>query len=439
MDNDRGPFLSNPFVARAARWGLLAWSLIGVLVLLYLSYRYVLYPVRIIFAPLVLALIVIYLFNPLVTMLQNRGLPRVWGTLIVYLVVLGLVGVGLAYLVSAVSHQVTEFVKGVPELLARAQRGLTDAFNRVGIHVDTNALVQSLQGNGAGASFVRRITSFTSGVFHAALVLVLGPLIAFYLLVDLPKIRRGAERLIPASRREEVVGLGHTVGDTVGAFFRGQLLVALAVGLVSMLGYFIIGLPFFALLGAVTGLFALVPLIGILLAAVPVLFVALTASGGAGHALSLRGGWPLALGAAVVLVVAQQLDTRVLSPRLQRRPARLNPVTVLLSLLIGGTLLGLWGMLLAVPTVAALKVILLYVWDTRSAWPPRGAVPDQQAKTAEAVLEPGEGAEPAAPVPSGADAVSTEAHTIKPAKRHLGERGERVEPRPRIPARGSGP
>ena len=71
-----------------------------------------------------------------------------------------------------------------------------------------------------------------------------------------------------------------------------------------------------------------------------------------------------------MLVLVQQLESRVLEPRLLSQAVRLHPVSVLLSLLVGGSLLGLWGMLLAVPTVAAIRVVVLYVWDTRSSWPP---------------------------------------------------------------------
>src|SRR6266540_4540254 len=119
MTSDRAPFLSNPFVARAARWGLLAWTLIGVLILAWVIYRYVLFPIRVIFPPLVIALVFIYLLNPLVSALEKRGVRRVWGTLLCYVVFLTAVGVGLAYLIPAVSDQVTAFVRGVPELLAR--------------------------------------------------------------------------------------------------------------------------------------------------------------------------------------------------------------------------------------------------------------------------------------------------------------------------------
>jgi predicted PurR-regulated permease PerM len=372
MEPERGPFLSNPFVARAARWGLLVWAVIGVLILVALVFRYVLFPIRIVFPPIVVALIVVYLLNPLVNLLQQRGIHRVWGTLLVYVVILSIVGVAIAYLTAVIGHQVTQFVRGVPALLVKAQSGLSSFLDRLGVHVDTKAFLAAFEPNkGSAFNFLGRLTSFTSGVVHVAFVLILGPLIAFYLLVDLPKIRRGAESLIPAARREEVTDVAERVGTTLGGFFRGQLVVALMIGLVSMLGYWLVGLPYFALLGALTGLFALVPLVGTLIAAVPVLFVALTAGRGNGRVLDITGGWKLALACAIVLVLVQELDTRILSPRLKTGAMRLHPVTVMLSLLVGGSLLGLWGMLLAVPIVAAAKVVLLHLWDTRSQWPPR--------------------------------------------------------------------
>jgi predicted PurR-regulated permease PerM len=370
-DGDREPFLSTPFVARAARWGLLAWSIIGVLILVGVFYRFVLYPVRIIFPPIVVGLVVIYLLNPLVGMMERRGVGRLWGTLAVYVVVLSAVGLAVASLTAVIGHQVGEFVRSVPDLLSRAQRGLSDFVDRLGIHVDTTGLVEAFQQNGSAYNFLVRITRLSSsGVVHVATTFALGPLIAFYLLVDLPKIRRGAESLMPAPRRGEILDLAGRVGETVGGFFRGQLLVAFMLGLASMLGFYVLGVPYFALLGALTGLFALVPLIGVLIAAVPVLFVAFTASGHGGQVLGIPGGWKLALACAVLLILVQQLDTRLLGPRFSRRASRLHPVTTLLSLLVGGTLLGLSGMLLAVPVVAAAKVVALHVWDTRSQWPP---------------------------------------------------------------------
>jgi predicted PurR-regulated permease PerM len=368
---DRGPFLSSPFVARAARWGLLAWSVIGVVLLVVGAFWYVLRPIRVIFPPIVVALIVVYLLAPPVAALERRGVKRVWGTLLVYVLFFAGLTLGLIFLIPVLSHQVAGFSKGIPGLLARSQRGIEHLASRLGIKVDVAGLIQAFQpGKGSASIFLSRLTSFTSGVVRAAVVLLLGPLIAFYLLVDLPKIRRGAVALLPTRRRAETVAMGERVAETLGGFFRGQLVVAVLVGLFSMFGFWLIGLPYFAVLGVLTALLALVPLIGTTIAAIPVLFVAMTTSGRTGGLFHLRGGWPLAVACVIVLVLAQELDTRILGPRLQERSARMHPVTVLLSLLVGGTLLGVWGMLLAVPIVAAAKVMLLHVWDTRAQWPP---------------------------------------------------------------------
>jgi predicted PurR-regulated permease PerM len=134
------------------------------------------------------------------------------------------------------------------------------------------------------------------------------------------------------------------------------------------------------MLGGLTAILALVPLLGIVIAAIPVVFVAAATSGPTGGLLHVPGGWKLAVVCVVLLAMAQQLDLRLLSPRLMSRAVRLHPVTVLLSLLVGGTLQGLWGMLLAVPVAAALKVVLLHLWDTRSQWPPRMAIAPEDGR-----------------------------------------------------------
>jgi predicted PurR-regulated permease PerM len=160
--------------------------------------------------------------------------------------------------------------------------------------------------------------------------------------------------------------------------------VALFVGLASMLGLFLVGLPYWALVGAVAGLFNLIPLIGPFIGAAPALFIAFTTDS-SGGILALDPGWTLALGASLALLTVQQIDNHIVSPNIVARTVKLHPVTVMLGLLIGGTLLGLWGMLLAVPVVAAAKIVILHVWDTRLQWPPPATVGGEQ---------PGPGPEP---------------------------------------------
>jgi hypothetical protein len=138
------------------------------------------------------------------------------------------------------------------------------------------------------------------------------------------------------------------------------------------LALWIVGLPFWAVVGLVTGLFNLVPLIGPFIGGAVAILVALTTDQ-SGGLLALEPGWPLALGSAAALLVVQQIDNHIISPNMIGRTVRLHPVTVMLGLLVGGTLLGLWGMLLAIPVIATVKILILHAWDTRMTWPPRSS------------------------------------------------------------------
>jgi predicted PurR-regulated permease PerM len=374
--------LSSPVVARAVRWGLVAWSAIGVAILGYLVFRYVLHPIRIIFPPLVVALIIVYLLNPLVSRLERRGLARLWGTLLVYLVFLTAVGFALAALIPLVSRQVGTFVDSAPELLDQAKVWIAETGQRLGFDVSPNELF-STQGREAAFDFLGRLTSFTAGVLHVGLIVVLGPIIAFYLTVDLPKIRRAGQAMIPGRRREEVKAVAARLSAAVGGFVRGQLLVALFVGLASMLVLYVVGLPYWAVVGLLTGLFNLIPLIGPFIgAALAVLIAFAVDRPAAGFLLHPDPGLPLALASVIGLLIVQQVDNHIMSPNIVARTVKLHPVTVMLSLLAGGTLLGLWGMLLAVPVVASAKILMLHAWDTRSSWPP-----DAPLTVAEAEVE----------------------------------------------------
>ncbi|MEX2459436.1 MAG: AI-2E family transporter [Actinomycetota bacterium] len=374
MEENRGRVLSSPFVTRAARWGLVAWSAIGVAILGGMVLRYVVYPIRVVFPPLVVALIIVYLLNPLVRRMEPR-LGRLGACLITYLIFIGLVVVALRYAIPAIANQVGSFAQSVPDLLERAQASVQDFATRFNLNIDSADFFSSLTPDAEGGRFISRIFSFTAGVLHVAVIFVLGPILAFYFLVDLPKIQRGVRALIPARRRAEVESVLDKMGRALGGFFRGQLLVALFVGLASMLGLWIVGLPYYAVIGLICGLFNLIPLVGPFIAAIPALFIAFTTDT-SGGLLSLEPGAALAFWSSVVLLSVQQIDNHIISPNIVARTVKLHPITVMLGLLLGGTLLGLWGMLLAVPVIAAIKILLLHYWDTRMQWPPPGTEPE---------------------------------------------------------------
>lgn len=351
----------------------MAWSAIGVLVLSFIIFRYVLYPIRIIFPPLVVALVLVYLLNPIVLRLQRRGMSRLLAALLTYFAFALVIGVGLRYLIPVLADQVREFAGSVPDLIDRAKLSSRRLAVELGLNLDTGVTLDS-ENQRQVLNFLGRLLSFTRGLFHVALILVLGPILAFYLLVDLPKIRRGLEAFVPARRRPEVEAVMRDLGRALGGFFRGQLLVALFVGLASSLALYIVGLPYWAVVGMIAGLFNLIPWVGPFIGAIPALFIAFTTHTAGEGLLRLRPGWPMALGAGIALITVQQMDNHIISPNVVARTVKLHPVTVMLGLLAGGTLLGLWGMLLAVPTIAAVKILALHAWDTRATWPPAVAV-----------------------------------------------------------------
>lgn len=332
------------------------------------------YPIRIIFPPLVVALVLVYVLNPLVSILEERGMPRLLASLLTYLVFVTLIVVGLRYLIPVLGDQVREFAGSIPDLIDRAQSSVRRLAERLGLNVGTGLFLDP-ENQRQVVNFLGRLVSFTRGLFHVALILILGPILAFYLLVDLPKIRRGLQGFIPARRRPEVESVLRDLGRALGGFFRGQLLVALFVGIASSLGLYIVGLPYWAVIGMIAGLFNLIPLIGPFIGAIPALFIAFTTTTAGEGLLRLEPGWPMAIGAIIALLTVQQIDNHIISPNIVARTVRLHPVTVMLGLLAGGTILGVWGMLLAVPSIAGMKILMLHAWDTRMTWPPPATVP----------------------------------------------------------------
>jgi predicted PurR-regulated permease PerM len=379
LERPKDPIISSPLVARAARLGIVAWSTVGIAVLVYLFGRYVLYPVRIIFPPLILALIIVYLLNPVVSLLERRGLRRGLATFLTYLTILSAVGVGLAFLIPVVSHQAVEFGKSLPAFLSKAQQDLVTFARKLGLTVQGHDLFASFGPKGQFSNFVGRITSIGVGVLHVVLTVVLGIVIGFYLLMDLPKIAQGIKGAVPLGRRAEVEKIGRRLSVAIGGYFRGQLLVAAFVAVASMLGLYLVGLPYWAPVGLIAGLFNLVPLIGPFIGAIPALFIAFTTSHPGGGPIHLDPGWPLAVGASAVLLIVQQIDNHIVSPNVVARTVKIHPLTVMISLLGAGTLLGLWGMLLVIPVVASAKILLVHYWDTRMVWPPHE--PDAPAVT----------------------------------------------------------
>lgn len=389
---------------RLRRVGVGAWSIIGVLILIAVSIQLML-KVQVIFPPLVLALLIIYLLNPIVSRLEARRVPRGLGAVLAYVVVFGIVTLLVFAITPLVSGQVSNFADEWPQFRGEVVTKIHDTAetieDRFGVRINTTQAecllgadeidspdspstaecdeetrdFRELLSRQAG-----RITELGGTILDLLLIFILAPLIAIYLLIDLPQLQRDVLNLVPEPQRAEFADLGSKMGRAIGGFFRGQLFVALIVFILASIGFRLIGLPFWLVIGAIAGITNLIPLVGPFI------------GGSLGFLVgTVSDGFGLGLKAVIVALVVQQFDNHVVSPNVMKRTVQLHPVTVMLALLAGGTLGGFWGILLAVPGVAVMKILMGHLWSTRVL----GVEPTPYAAAATA------GAAPPSVVPDG--------------------------------------
>lgn len=357
---------------RARMWLVRTWTIIGLGIIAVAVWQLLHEPIGIALPPLFLAAIIVYLLNPFVRRLAARGVPRIAGTAIAYLALLGGVAIAVVLLAPLIGQQINEFLDNAPEILADLQASVNRQLRGIGVDYqfdqfdpeneelrDTfREFFGGPEGRARIAAFLAGASSVATAIFHTFLIVLLGPILAFYLLADLPHITDGLKRLLPPSHRAEVQTVAEAIGDKVGSYFRGQLLVALFVGVATAIGLRIVGLPFWALVGLLTGLFNIVPLIGPFVGGVIGVAIALTAGRGMSQAAFV----------ILVMVIVQQVDNHVISPNIMSRTVQIHPVTVMLALLVAGTMFGILGMLVAVPAVAAGKLVALHLLATRAPW-----------------------------------------------------------------------
>lgn len=343
---------------RLARVGRTAWWIVGVVAVVALV-GVVGWFFRVIFPPLILAGALVFLLNPIVNRLERRGLPRLLGALSAFLIVaLLLSGVG-AIVAPLIVSQADELSERGPELRDDAEEWLNDLSQRSEdddwpIHVPSVQDIEDQAGDGAeqdvGEQF-ETVREYAVQVFHVGIIFVIGPFLAFYLLVDLPDVRKRVEALIPDRSRVEVDFIAHRLNLAIGGFFRGQLAVAFIVGVMASIGLWAIGLPLWLVVGMIAGVFNMIPLIGPWVGAVPGIAVALATE-----------DIKTAVLVAVVMVVVQQIDNHFITPTVMRRAVQLHPAAVMMALLAWGTIGGFFGLLLAVPLTATLKIVGGHLW-----------------------------------------------------------------------------
>ena len=352
--------------ARARLWFWRTWTVIGVLVLAWAVGHVFAAPIHLLAPPLVLAAILIYLLNPVVTWFEQRGLHRVVGTTLAYLVVGGAIA-GLAVVaVPLLARQTSELVDRIPEIAVSIQDTLNAQLARLGIvqrvtlDPEANATQQAIQqffedNQDQLLGLLRGAGAFVAGIVAGLVAIVLAPVLAFYVLSDMPRLSQGVRRLVPPRSRSEVVDVAQRILRTVGGYVRGQMLVATFVAVATSIGLVVVGLPFWALVGVAAGMFNLIPFVGPFVGGLLGVLIALTVGNGVGQALAV----------VVVMVVVQQIDNHVVTPGVLSRTVHVHPITIILTLAAAASLFGILGMLVAIPLLAATKLVVMYLLVTR--------------------------------------------------------------------------
>jgi predicted PurR-regulated permease PerM len=361
-------------VERIRRAGQVSWALVGLAAVLAIL-GIIGWTVRIIWPPLILAGAIVFLLNPIVSAIQRRHIPRVLAVALTYLgILLGFVLIGLS-IAPLATHQAHDFADEWPDIREDVEDRIDEWAEKSEdwvIKIPTVKEIEDEYGDRDDKTISERIDQVRDvggRVFHVALILILAPILGFYLLVDLPRLRRVTESLIPDGSRDEVIHVGRRLNRAIGGFFRGQLLVALIVGTMVSVGLLIIRLKFWLLVGMIAGLFNIIPLIGPWVGAVPGVIIALTTRDPA-----------TAVWVAAVMAGAQQIDNHFISPLVMQRAVKLHPAAVLLALVAGGSIGGFFGLLLAVPTAATLKIVCGHLWRTHVLGEPYGeAVAQEEA------------------------------------------------------------
>jgi predicted PurR-regulated permease PerM len=211
------------------------------------------------------------------------------------------------------------------------------------------------------------------------LIFVLAPILALYLLIDLPRLQASFVAALPPRHREEWLMLLGRCGQAVSAFFRGQLLVALIVAILSSVLLSIAKIPFSVPIGLIAGLTNIIPFVGPFI--------------GGGIAVivgAITGGADKALLAAAAMLTVQQIDNHLISPNIMGRAVRLHPVSIILALLGGGALAGVFGMLLAVPTLAVAKIVVMHYYSKHVLMlGPEGVAPSEEPEPESPASGPG--------------------------------------------------
>jgi predicted PurR-regulated permease PerM len=303
-----------------------------------------------------------YLIYPAVRFLNTR-MPLIWAILVVYVAIFGLAAFAISTVAPALYDQAESLVRSMPALVRNAQIFLTDPHNPViarlpapvraylaTVPPQLAGLAQKYAGDAAG-----RVVALALSVVGLLATVVVIPVMSVYLMIEAPGLLASFLRALPDRARPKAAAIVRDLDKALGGFIRGQLLVGAVIGTCITIALLILNVKYALLIGVAAGLFDVIPYVGAIVGFVPSVTLAFL-NDGFGHAVIV----------AVVFAVIFQLEGHFIAPRIVSESVGLSPLMVIVAILLGGELLGVAGMFLAVPVAAVLRVFVLHALPASS-------------------------------------------------------------------------
>lgn len=335
---------------------------------------------------LIIGIIFAYVIDPIVNFLERKGIKRPFGVIIVYITTLIVFAILLVTVIPKTITEITNLLASLPPMIDSMSRGLTKFFYKLAEDYNINlppSFLNMLSGTTDGVSksaklvtntqdpltnmfnsFSNAITNILGNVQKSALdslrsvvvklyglvtstlKIVLVLIFSFYFSIGKEKYLKSFKKSIPNKYREDVNYLAVRINTSLQQFIRGRLLLALFVGFLTMIYLLILRVDFAIVIGMITCIADIIPYIGPFLGFVPaVLFAFMDAP--------LKALW-----VSILFIIIQWAENNILAPKLIGDSTGLNPLAVLISIIIGGGIFGIWGMVVSVPLVSIILILL---------------------------------------------------------------------------------
>ncbi|MHA6267225.1 AI-2E family transporter [uncultured Aliiroseovarius sp.] len=301
--------------------------------------------------PFVLGGAIAYFLDPVADRLESAGLSRTAATVIITFIAVMVFVISFLLVIPTLIEQSLALANAAPDLFSKLYTFLTDRFPSLldaqsTLRQSLEALGQKIQDR--GGELVGTVLSSAMGVINIVILLVVTPVVAFYLLLDWDRMVAKVDNMLPRDHAPAVRQIASEIDRTLASFIRGQGSVCIVLGTYYAVALMLVGLQFGLVVGFIAGLITFIPYVGALVGGTLAIGLGL---------FQFWGDW-WSLGAvAAIFMLGQFLEGNILTPKLVGSSVGLHPVWLLFALSAFGSLFGFVGMLIAVPVAAAIGVI----------------------------------------------------------------------------------